>query len=152
MKHGKLRFEYAKIDNNIFIGTNMCCQTHFDKELLQKGITADISLEEKRLDQPFGVDYYLWLPTVDHQASSIKQMRTGVAFLETMRKLGARTYVHCQRGHGRAPSLIAAYFVSLGMNAQEAFSLIKKNRPTIHPNKHQIALVKKFETLQRDGK
>ncbi|MBI2671419.1 dual specificity protein phosphatase family protein [Candidatus Woesearchaeota archaeon] len=145
MKHKPLTFEYSQISEYIYIGTNMCCQAHFDKSLLRKGIKADISLEEKRLDHPFGVDYYLWLPTKDHQAPTLKQLRIGVGFLKEALKQKNKCYVHCQRGHGRAPTLVAAFLVSEGINVQKAFSLIKKKRPDIHPNKRQIAMIEKFK-------
>ena|SRR3989338_7535777 len=145
MKHPPLIFEYSQITKFIYIGTNMCCQAHFDKSLLRKRIKADISLEEKRLDQPFGVDYFLWLPTKDHQAPAMKQLRMGVAFLKEALKQKIKCYVHCQRGHGRAPTLVAAFLVSEGMDTQEALALIKKKRPDIHPNKRQMAIVKKFK-------
>lgn len=145
MKHKPLIFEYSQISEYIYIGTNMCCQAHFDKSLLRKGIKADISLEEKRLDHPFGVDYYLWLPTKDHQAPTLKQLRIGVSFLKEALKQKSKCYVHCQRGHGRAPTLVAAFLASEGINVQKAFSLIKKKRPDIHPNKRQIAMIEKFK-------
>lgn len=73
MKHESLRFEHSKITKYIYIGTNMCCQqTYFNKNLLKKGIKADISLEEVKIDQPFGVKFYLWLPTKDHKAPTFK--------------------------------------------------------------------------------
>lgn len=138
-------FEYNKITPYIYIGTNMCCQTHFNQKLVRKGIKADISLEEKKLDQPFGVKYYLWLPTKDHKAPSIQQLIIGSNFIKDLVDKKISVYVHCQNGHGRAPSLIAAYFVLNGKSAEEAFNLIKKKRKSIHPNKYQIAQLKKFE-------
>lgn len=42
------KFEYNKITNHIYVGTNQCCQTHFKEELLTKDIKADISLEKER--------------------------------------------------------------------------------------------------------
>ena len=56
-----------------------------------------------------------------------------------------KIYVHCKNGHGRAPTLVAAYFVTQGMSTDEAFAFIKKRRSTIHPNKQQVASVKEFE-------
>lgn len=123
----------------------MCCQSHFNKSLLKKGIKADISLEEKRLDQPFGVEYYLWLPTKDHNAPNLRQLSVGVAFLKEAIKQNVKCYVHCQRGHGRAPTLVAAFLASKGMRAKDAIAFIKKRRSDIHPNKRQIAMVEKFK-------
>jgi len=47
--------EYNYITNGIYIGTNQCCQTHFDEKLKKEGIEADISLEEEKIDAPFGI-------------------------------------------------------------------------------------------------
>ena len=144
VKHGKLIFEYNKITDYIFLGTNQCCQVHFKKELLKKGIKADISLEGEKLDMPFGVDYYLWLPTKDHTAPSQKQLKVGVDFIESLIKNKEKVYVHCQRGHGRAPTLVAAYLISKGKTIEEAYEFIKKKRKTIHPNKLQKSALMRF--------
>ncbi len=139
INHNKIqKFEYSKITTYIYIGTNVCCRGHFDKELIKKGIRADLSLEEIRLDQPFGVDYYLWLPTKDHTISKFKQLLVGVTFLKELEKQKVKCYIHCQNGHGRAPSFVAAYLISKGMDVHEALTFIKNKRPTIHPNKKQI--------------
>ena len=146
MKHPPLIFEYSKITNYIYIGTNMCCQQlYFNKNLLKKGIKADISLEETRIDQPFGVDYYLWLPTKDHKAPTLKQLRIGVSFLKELKKQKIRCFIHCQRGHSRAPTLVAASLISEGMKVEGAINFIKKRRPAIHPNKTQINILKRFK-------
>ena len=49
---GRQGFDYDQIEESVFIGTNMCCQFGFDKELLTKGVRADISLEEIKIDTP----------------------------------------------------------------------------------------------------
>ncbi len=136
--HGKLSFEYNQITPYIFIGTNKCCVAHFKSVLLKKGIKADISLEEKKIDQPFGVKYFLWLPTKDHKAPSIQQMKLGVWNIEWCVKNKLKVYVHCERGHSRSATLVAAYFISKGMRVEKAVEKIKKKRSTIHPNKNQL--------------
>ena len=138
-------FEYNKITSDIFIGTNQCCRIHFNKELVKNSVKADLSLEENKIDNPFGVDYFLWLPTKDHRASTIKQLFIGASFIDQLVKNKIKVYVHCQNGHGRAPTLVAAYFITKGMTAEEALSLIKNRRKSIHPNKHQKATLKSFE-------
>ena len=72
--------EYNNITNGIYIGTNQCCQTHFDEELKKEGITADISLEEDRLDAPFGVDFYVWIPTI-HKLRNWSIAKLPMAFI-----------------------------------------------------------------------
>lgn len=151
-KHSPLTFEYSKITPQIFIGTNQCCQMHFAESLLKKGLRADISLEQKRLDTPFGVDYYLWLPVKDHQPPTPKQMEIGVEFIDKLVKLGEKIYVHCEHGHGRAPTLVAAYLASRqNMSITEALAFIKKRRPRSHPNRRQINAIIKY-TNQRKGR
>ncbi len=115
---------------------------HFDNALLKKGIRADISMEEKKIDAPFGVDYYLWLPTKDHYPPTKKQLKVGVAFIKELVKNKIKCYVHCKQGHGRSVTLVAAYLIDKGMSIDETLSFIKKRRPAIHPNKRQIEALK----------
>lgn len=144
-RHEKLAFEYSEITPQIFIGTNQCCVMHFARELIKKGIRADVSLEEKRIDAPFGAQYYLWLPVKDHTAPTMKQFDVGLKFLDQIIRDGEKVYVHCEHGHGRAPTLVAAYLALYqNMTVEEALQLIKKQRPATHPNKKQMGAIKKF--------
>ncbi|MBI2672067.1 dual specificity protein phosphatase family protein [Candidatus Woesearchaeota archaeon] len=141
--------EYSQINSFIFIGTNMCCQFHFDKSLLKKGIRADISMEEKKIDTPFGVYYYLWLPVNNHKAPTQKQLNLGVNVLDFFVKNKIKCYVHCKNGHGRAPTLVSAYLIATGKNVKEAVEFIKKKRNSIHLDRVQINSLKKFEENQK---
>ena len=40
MEHEHAKMSYNKIEDLIYAGNNMCCRTHFEMELLSKGITA----------------------------------------------------------------------------------------------------------------
>ncbi len=131
--HSQIKeLEYNEIADGIYIGTNQCCQTHFDEKLKQEGITADISLEEDRLDAPFGVDFYIWMPVQNHTAPKSDQLEFGVSVLEKLVSMGKKVYVHCKNGHGRAPTLIAAYLIKKGKSPAEAEAFIKSKRPTMH--------------------
>lgn len=150
MKHSIIKtLEYSQITSFIYIGTNMCCQSHFDKSLLKKGIIADISLEEKKVDAPLGVSYYLWMPVNDHKAPTQKQLNLGVKVLDWLVKNRIKCYVHCRNGHGRAPTLVAAYLIANGKNTEESISFIKKKRKSIHLDKVQIDALKKFEKNEK---
>lgn len=143
--HAQLKkFEYDHITDGIFIGTNQCCQTHFDERLKKEGLTADISLEKDRLDAPFGVDFYVWLPVEDHTAPTFDQFDFGVAVLEKLIAMKRKVYVHCKNGHGRAPTLVAAYLMKKGKSSEEAVALIKSKRPVIHLQDVQIEALKKW--------
>lgn len=124
--------DFDEVVDGLYVGTNQCCQTHFDERLIGIGIEADISLEEERLDSPLGVHFYLWLPVKDHRAPSQGQLEVGVAALRKLVKLGRKVYIHCKNGHGRSPTLLAAYLIAKGMSVDQAIKLIKGKRPAIH--------------------
>ena len=126
----KLDFNY--IADGIYIGTNQCYQTHFDERLKKEGITADISLEEDRLDAPFGVDFYVWMPVQNHTAPKRDQLEFGVSVLEKLVSMGKKTYAHCKNGHGRAPTLVAAYLIKKGQSPAGAEAFIRSRRPSMH--------------------
>ncbi|MBI2048152.1 MAG: dual specificity protein phosphatase family protein [Parcubacteria group bacterium] len=126
------QLNYDAIIDGIYIGTNQCCKTHFEEVLLKEGITADISLEEERLDIPFGVDMYVWIPVKNHTPPTSDQLDFGVATLEKLLSLRRKIYVHCKNGHGRAPTLVAAYLIKKGKTVEEAIEFIKSKRPAIH--------------------
>lgn len=129
--------EYNYIADGIYIGTNLCCQTHFDEKLRREGIEADISLEEERVDAPFGVALYVWIPIKNHAAPTQEQLDFGVSVLEKLVAMGKKVYVHCQNGHGRTPTLVAAYLIKQGKGIDEAIAFIKSKRPAIHLEKVQ---------------
>lgn len=143
--HSQIKeLEYNEIVDGIYIGTNQCCQTHFDEKLKKEGITADISLEEDRLDAPFGVEFYVWIPVKNHEAPSKDQLEFGVSVLDKLIAMGKKTYVHCKNGHGRAPTLIAAYLITKGKSPAEAEAFIKSKRPTMHLEDIQRQALKDF--------
>ena len=82
MNEHKDIFEYSEITPQIFVGTNQCCVMHFEKELLDKGIHADISLEKNKVDAPLGAEYYLWMPVQDKFPPTMRQLVAGVKFME----------------------------------------------------------------------
>lgn len=144
------RFEHkhtpwSKITDYIYIGTNECCQAkRFARELLKEGIEANISLEEWRVDAPFGVKYYLWLPVKEHTAPTPLQFKIGVAMIDQLIKAKKKIYIHCEKGHGRAPALVTAYLISKGMKLDQAIKFLKsKRRVYIHPK--QRSALKRFK-------
>lgn len=136
--------EYNQVTEQIYLGTNQCCQTHFEESLLKVGIRADISLEKERLDTPFGVDFFLWLPVADHQPSSQEQLFVGAGAVKGLVDNNIKVYVHCKRGHGRGPTLVAAYFILEGLSAAKAIKRVRDKR-RIHLTLGQIKALKEFE-------
>jgi len=135
-KHKIKHLEYNKIDKYLYIGTTICCKIHFN-ELLQLGIVADVDLQEEKIDNPSGVKSFLWLPTFDFTPPSQTQLIIGSHFIEDLVNHKMKCYVHCKAGHGRAPTLVAAYYILKGLTPTQAIAKIKKKRPPIHPTKSQ---------------
>lgn len=148
-----LPFGYSKITKHIYIGTNKCCrEKKFIKELLKKGIRADISLERERIDTPFGIKFYLWLPTQEHNPLSVEQLLAGGCFLKSLTDQRIKTYIHCEHGHSRSLTFVASFLIlTQDMNIKEAINFVKKKRPEVHINPIQRKALKKFERLIRRG-
>jgi len=137
---------YNQIEDLIYAGNNMCCQMHFDKELLSKGISADISLEAERLDDPRGVTYFFWFPWKEDTAPPAELINLALDTLELLRNHKIKAYIHCKNGHGRTTTLLASYFIRKNkMTAEEALKLVKDKRPSMHLNGEQKAFLKAFE-------
>lgn len=135
--------EFSQIDDQVFIGTNACCLDHFKAGLLDLGVTCDISLEGEMLDKPFGVDCFLWLPTADHTAPSMTNVGIGMEALDKMLKLGLKVYIHCKNGHGRAPTLYAAYLIlKRGLSLEDAIARIAAKRKEIHLEEIQMQFLR----------
>ncbi|MBI4038404.1 dual specificity protein phosphatase family protein [Candidatus Daviesbacteria bacterium] len=139
-------FQFNQITDLIYLGTNLCCSAipHI-KVLLNLGIKADIDLEEERQEQTPNIDTYLWLPIKDHYAPTQEQLDTGVAVIDSLVKSNKKVYIHCRNGHGRSPTLVAAYFISQGMEVNEAIEKIKSKRQEIHIREVQIEALKEFK-------
>ena len=135
-------FEYSRIDDNVFIGTNACCQMHYSQMLTDHGITCDISLEGEHIDEPYGAELFLWLPTDDHHAPDRRKVDVGIASLEAMLSKGCKAFLHCKNGHGRAPTFYAAYLIKKrGLSPEAALEWIKRARPTIHLEPEQLGFL-----------
>lgn len=138
--------QVSKITEFIYLGTNLCCTAipHV-KVLLDLDIRADIDLEEERQEQTPGVDTYLWLPVKDHFSPTQEQLDTGVAVIDSLVKNKKKVYIHCRNGHGRSPALIAAYFISQGMEIDKAIETIKVKRGEIHLRDPQLEALHAFK-------
>ncbi len=145
--HPQNKLDFNYIADGIYIGTNQCCQTHFDENLVKDGVSVDISLEEERIDAPIGVEFFVWIPVKDHTPPTPDQLEFGVSVLEKLVSMGKKVYVHCKNGHGRAPTLVAAYLVKNGKTPKEAEVFIKTKRPSMHLEEVQRQAIQNFNKM-----
>jgi len=138
MEHTHTKMSYNQITDSIYAGNNLCCQTHFEMELLSKGITADISLEAEKLDNPKGVKYFFWFPWEEDTAPAYELIELGMRILDDAITSGVKVYVHCKNGHGRTSTFIASYFIyKHRISAERALEKLFEKRPSGHLNDAQ---------------
>ena len=144
-KHPKNpELDYNYIIDGIYIGTNQCCVMGLADVLKKEDITADISLEEDRLDAPFGVDIYLWIPVVDHKAPTLDQLSFGAESIEKLVLQNRKVYIHCKNGHGRAPTFVSAYLIRKGYKPEEAVKFVASKRKGVHTHKPQEEVLNRY--------
>jgi protein tyrosine phosphatase len=149
-KKGHVKLDVSKITDQLYVGTNSCCQAHYTSLLIDAGVLHDLSIEGEQVDTPFGVESYLWLPTPDHTAPSERSFELGINYIDTVLKTGGKVFIHCTNGHGRAPTMAVAWFIKQGMTTDKAIKTIKEKRPEIHIEPAQLKALKLWEKRCRD--
>lgn len=121
---------------------------HGLERMARLGISATVSLRESSDDreQGVGLEKHLWLPTADDRPPTLEQLSEASAFIGQAVAEGRGVYVHCLSGVGRAATTVAAYLVTSGLRADEAWVAIRQVRPFVRPNAVQTASVEEFHT------
>jgi len=136
------QFNFDHIIDGIYIGNNMCCNMGLSQKLKAEGISVDISVDDEKIDQPFGVDAFLWIPAEDGLTPSNDIMKLAVSSLDQFVQNDRKVYVHCQKGHGRSASIVMAYLLHKRYSFDEAFTIVKTARDDIHLNSTQVEILK----------
>lgn len=146
LEHKHIHLSYNRIDDFIFAGNNLCCQSQFDQELLSKGIYADISLEAERMDNPRGVKYFFWFPWREDTTPAFELMDLALRIVDDLISQNIKMYVHCRNGHGRTTTFLASYFMRKNnIIAEQALAIVKERRPSGHINEVQRLFLQEFE-------
>ncbi len=143
-------FDYSEITGELFIGSDFCkagvCLLHTE-EFKALGVSVELNLsnEENELP-PKDVETYLWLPVVDGYAPTPSQLDIGTSAIDGAISNGKKVYVHCKNGHGRSPSMVAAYLVRFkDYTVEAAIKLIKQKRPETHIENRQKEALAAYE-------
>ena len=138
---GRPVLRYCPVTPQLYVGGQV--NSSGWRWLEARGLTADVNLRSEFDDAAHGIEprAYLWLPIPDDHAPSTEQLRKGVAFIEQSIQGGGKVYVHCAGGVGRAPTMAAAYLVSTGLSADQAWALIRQVRPFIKPTPPQLEAI-----------
>lgn len=142
-------FDHSKITNQVYVGSDFCtgreCKTHAG-EFKKLGVCVELNLAaEKKEIPPDNIDIYAWIPVVDGHAPTEDQLIMGTALINEAVKNKNIVYVHCKNGHGRSPTMVAAYLIRfMGMTVEEATDFIVKKRREVHMEETQIIALKNF--------
>jgi len=144
-------FDYSVVTKNIILGSDFCngrgCKEHGD-EFKKLSVTSEINLSvEKKETPPDDIESYTWMPIVDGYAPSIEQLDIGTAAINESVGNERIIYIHCTNGHGRSPTLVAAYLIRYkNLSVEDARALIEEKRPEIHIEDTQKEALNKYFT------
>lgn len=114
------------------------------------GVRAVLSLRAEHADAFEGPPplraHRIMVP--DYFAPSLEQISEGVAFVSAAHAEGLPVLIHCHAGVGRAPLLAAAFLMSSQqIDHRSALAQLRRARPIIAPNRHQVARLREYEAL-----
>ena len=86
----------------------------------------------------------LHLPIDDMRAPTPEQFAIALAFIDRQRGLGRRVAVHCLVGQGRTGSILAAYLIRGGLDAEGALRAVRAVCPGAVENPEQERALAEF--------
>jgi atypical dual specificity phosphatase len=125
------------------------------EQLRTGNVTLLINLYERpdppELLQNLGAET-LHLPVHNSDAPTQAQLDRGVAAITQALQQGKRVAVHCGAGLGRSGTLLAAYLVSQGSDAEDALARVRAARPGSVETLEQENAVREYQRrLQNQG-
>lgn len=142
--------DYSLVADHIYVGSNLCqgpvCPIH-GPEFLELDICVEINLDNERREiPPEQLESYTWIPVVDGHAPRQVQLDIGSAIIHAALAQNKNVYIHCKNGHGRGPTLAAAYLVRYTDSSVEAAERqLQSKRPEIHIENTQKAALEEFK-------
>jgi hypothetical protein len=99
-----------------------------------EGVTAVLNVSERK--DIYRTERHLWKPIDDSkQGATLDFLQEAVAFIDAQRKARRATFVHCNEGVSRAPTVMAAYLLySKKWSRRQALDFLSEQRPVIRPN------------------
>ena len=114
-------------------------------------VTAIVRLEENTISgEPWGFEE-LFEPVPDFGAPSVEQLDRIVSYVEQQIETWERpTVITCAAGIGRTGTVLAAYLVNTGWEADEAIDYIRQMRPGSIETAAQEDSVRQFSALVKE--
>ncbi len=128
---------YSQVEDGLYMGGSV-------KEP-PPGTRAVLNLCE--IEDPYHFEGDPWPKIPDAApAPSIDWLRTQVAFVDSKRRAGVPTYVHCAGGVSRAGMVTTAYLMFKNhWTRDDALAYLRTKRPIVNPNPAFMELLKQYE-------
>lgn len=114
--------------------------------LRRQGIDVLITLTESPLPRQWVNDAGLMavhLPVIDMAPPTSRQIQLAVDAFERSAQAGMGVAVHCTAGKGRTGTILAAYFVTRGLSAEQAIRKVRELRPgSIETDEQEQAVIR----------
>lgn len=90
------------------------------------------------------------VPVPDMTPPTPRQIETVLETVDRAVKSGMGVAVHCSAGKGRTGTILAAYFVTQGMTAEDAIDKVRRLRRGSVETDEQEEAIREFETVWRE--
>ena len=137
-----------------FINENLCvggvCSI---QSLSRNGIQAILDLREESREntkefEKYSINY-LKVGIMDRKTPDRDQLNQILDWIRINVESRKKVFIHCNLGRGRAPSIVAAYLISQGMDSKNSIKFIKKNRRYAYFNQEQQKFLEEFEKTSK---
>lgn len=100
--------------------------------LRRQGIDVLVTLTEAPLPRTWVNDAGLMtvhIPVIDMSPPTVRQLQLAVEAIGRSNRAGMGVAVHCTAGKGRTGTVLAAYYVTRGLSADQAIRKVRELRP-----------------------
>jgi atypical dual specificity phosphatase len=136
----------------------LACRYPMDREALERlralGVCGLVNLTELRHDQTILAELEITethLPVPDLTPPSPDDIRTAIAVIDAAHASGLTVAVHCAAGLGRTGTVMAAWLVTQGLDADAAIARIRELRTGSIETDEQEDAVREFARRVSEG-
>lgn len=137
-----LEHNYDFIEEGLYLGGSI--------KTPPPGTTAVVNLCGKA--DPYQVEVSHWAPVFEKgKEPSLDWLRQVVEFIDSYRRAGRTTYVHCLAGVNRSAAAVTAFLMyKHGWKRDEALKFVQAKRSIVQPNPVLMRLLAEWEQSLRD--